>query len=251
MLNQTNSTKEISDSGIDTAIISVGSTEQCGPCLPLHLDTLCADYYAKAFGEALNAYVLPTLPFTTAEEHSSFRGTVTLRPRTVMVLLEEIVDLLRDQGFRKQALVVVHGGAKWVDAFVKDMNWKHKDIIVINALSGSSKIHREATEKAGFTDRTEMHGGIISRAMAMYLAPESVLPGEFGRKIPLEMFPFKGYVTWDKITPDGSWGQYTEDDASQATAEAGRVLLEYFVEHYTPLLVRHLEQACRIKGIPF
>ena len=249
MLSYLRSTRDLSESGIDTAIISVGSTEQCGPCLPLHLDTLCAEYYASAFGEALDAYVLPTFPFTTAEEHSSFKGTITLRPRTVMMVLEEVVAVLREQGFRKQALVVVHGGAKWVDAFVKDMNWKYKDIIVINALAGASKVRRAAIEKAGFTDKSEMHGGAISRAMAMYLAPETVSPGEFGRKVPLEMFPYKGYVTWDRITPDGSWGQYTEADAGVATAEAGRILLEYFVEHYTPLLVKHMEEACHIKGI--
>jgi len=249
MLCYLNSTRDLSESGIDTAIIPVGSTEQCGPCLPLHLDTLCAEYYASAFGQALNAYVLPSLPFTTAEEHSSFRGTITLRPRTIMTVLEEVVGVLREQGFRKQALVVVHGGARWVDAFVKDMNWKYKDIIVINALSEAGKVRREAIQKAGFTDKSEMHGGAISRALAMYLAPETVSPGEFGRKVPLEMLPYKGYVTWDKITPDGSWGQYTEADAGVATAEAGRILLEYFVEHYTPLLVKHMEEACRIKGI--
>ena len=249
MIDYTNSTKDLTESGTDTAIISVGSTEQCGPCLPLHLDTLCAEYYARAFGEALNAYVLPPFPFTTAEEHSSFRGTITLRPITMMRMLEEVVAVLREQGFRKQALLVTHGGAKWADAFVKDMNWKYKDIIVINALSGSSNIRRQAIEHAGFTDRTEMHGGAISRAMAMFLAPDCVSPGEFGRKVPASMFPYKGYVTWDRITPDGSWGRYTEEEAGLATAEAGRALMQYFVTHYTPVLVKHMEEACRLKGI--
>ncbi len=71
-----NSTKKLSDAGIDTAIIPVGATEQCGPHLPLHLDTLVADYYARAYGEILHAYVLPTLPFNTSEEHAS-------RPRSM------------------------------------------------------------------------------------------------------------------------------------------------------------------------
>ena len=56
MLSFRNSSKQLSDSGVDTAIISVGSTEQCGPCLPLHLDTLIAEYFARAFGERLSAY---------------------------------------------------------------------------------------------------------------------------------------------------------------------------------------------------
>ena len=96
-----NTTKQLTDSGVDTAVISVGSTEQCGPCLPLHIDTLVAEYFARAFGERLDAYVLPTLPFNTAEEHASFQGTVTLRPTTVMFVLEEVVTGLRVQGYRK------------------------------------------------------------------------------------------------------------------------------------------------------
>ncbi len=88
------STKQLSDSGIDTAIISVGATEGCGPCLPLHLDNLVAEYFARAWGRALEAYVLPTLPYNTSEEHAAFKGTITLRPATVMLVLGEIVAAL-------------------------------------------------------------------------------------------------------------------------------------------------------------
>jgi creatinine amidohydrolase len=52
-----NSTTELSEAGTDTAIVSVGATEQCGPHLPLHLDTLVAEYYARAWGKVLGAYV--------------------------------------------------------------------------------------------------------------------------------------------------------------------------------------------------
>lgn len=85
MLSYRNSTAQLAASSIDTAVISAGSTEQCGPCLPFHLDTLPAAYFAHAWGEAVNGYVLPTMPFNTSEEHSAFIGTVTLRPATVSV----------------------------------------------------------------------------------------------------------------------------------------------------------------------
>ena len=53
MLSYHNSTKQLVESNIDTAIISVGSTEQCGPYLPFHLDTLlyCALNENRSFGE--------------------------------------------------------------------------------------------------------------------------------------------------------------------------------------------------------
>jgi creatinine amidohydrolase len=90
-----NSTREVSEAGIDSAIISVGATEQCGPNLPLHLDILVAEYSARAWGEVLGAYVLPTLPFNASEEHASFKGTISLSPATMMRMLEEVVEGLR------------------------------------------------------------------------------------------------------------------------------------------------------------
>jgi creatinine amidohydrolase len=78
MFSVINSTKELSDVATDTAFLSVGATEQCGSHVPLHLDTLVAGYYARAWGEALSAYVLLTMPFSTTEEHASFMGTVSL-----------------------------------------------------------------------------------------------------------------------------------------------------------------------------
>jgi creatinine amidohydrolase len=46
MFSVNNSTGELSAAGIDTAILGVGATEQCGPHLPLNIDTLVAEYYA-------------------------------------------------------------------------------------------------------------------------------------------------------------------------------------------------------------
>ncbi len=251
MLSFYSTTKQLADSGVGTAVISVGSTEQCGPCLPLHIDTLVAEYFARAFGERLNAYVLPTLPFNTAEEHASFQGTVTLRPTTVMLVLEEVVVGLRAQGFRKQVLTCGHGGSYWLSAFIKHINRQFSDIVVVNAHQGGAGVWNDARQHAGLAGRAEIHGGAESRALALYLAPECVLTGTFGSAIPEDEQAYMDYMTWDKIAPDGSWGEYTESDAAVATAEAGRALLEYFVTHQGKWLEEHLAGACERKGIPF
>ena len=149
MFSVNNSTKELSEAGIDTAIISVGATEQCGPHLPLHLDTLVAGYYARAWGEVLDAYVLPTLPFNTSEEHACFKGTVSLSPSTLMLVLEEVVEGLRAQSFRKQVLTVGHGGSLWVGAFVKHVNRRFGDVVVVDAHRGAGPIWEEALRKRG------------------------------------------------------------------------------------------------------
>jgi creatinine amidohydrolase len=244
-----NSTKELADAGVDTAVISVGSTEQCGPCLPLHLDTLVAEYFARAWGEALGAYVLPTLPFNTAEEHASFRGTISLRPATVMRVLEEVVGVLREQGFRKQVLTAGHGGSYWMAAFTKHVNRRFADVVLVNAHRGGERVWAEGLRRAGLAGRGEVHGGALSRALALYLAPGDVREGEYGQAVPEALQDYMDYCPWDRITPDGSWGRYAAQDAAIATAAAGRTVLEYFVEHQGRWLKSHLEEACRFKGI--
>jgi creatinine amidohydrolase len=245
-----NSTKELSEAGIDTAIISVGATEQCGPHLPLHLDTLVAGYYARAWGEVLDAYVLPTLPFNTSEEHASFKGTVSLSPSTLMLVLEEVVEGLRAQNFRKQVLTVGHGGSLWVGAFVKHVNRRFGDVVVVDAHRGAGPIWEEALRKSGLAGRGEVHGGAVSRALALYLASGSVTEGAYGARIPEGLQAYADYVGWESITPDGSWGSYDPaTDEGTATAEAGRALLEHFAKEQGQRLKEHLKEACRIKGI--
>lgn len=220
------------------------------PCLPLHIDTLVAEYFARAFGERLDAYVLPALPFNTAEEHASFTGTVTLRPSTVMLVLEEVVAGLRAQGFRKQVLTCGHGGSYWLLAFIKHINWQFQDAVVVNAHQDGARVWEAARAHAGLAGRGEVHGGAESLALARYLSPECVLPGAFGKAIPEDVQAYMDYMTWDKIAPDGSWGAFAESDADVATAEAGRALLEYFVTHQGARVKEHLAGACARKGIP-
>ena len=174
MFSVNNSTRDLSEAGIDTAILSVGATEQCGPHLPLNIDTLLAEHYARAWGEVLGAYVLPTVPFNTSEEHASFKGTVSLHPSTLMLVLEEVVGELRIQGFRKQVLTVGHGGVLRVGAFVKHVNRRFGDVVVVDAHRGSGPIWERALRKSGLAGRGEVHGGAVSRALALYLARGSV-----------------------------------------------------------------------------
>jgi len=250
MLSERSSTKDLSDAGVDTAILSVGATEQCGPNLPLNLDTLLAGYYARAWGEVLGAYVLPILPFNTSEEHASFRGTVSLSPPTVMAVLEEVVAGLREQGFRKQVLTVGHGGSLWRGAFLKHVNRRFGDIVVVDAHRGAEPAWEEALREAGLAGRNEVHGGALSRALAMFLPPGSVSEGAHGTQVPESLAEHADYVGWDRLAPDGSWGRYDpEEDGGLANAEAGRALLETFVFRQGQRLKEHLAGACRLKGI--
>lgn len=242
-------TAELKESAIDTVIISVGATEQCGPYLPFHIDTLVGQFFASHWGKMLNAYVLPTLPFNTSEEHTFFKGTVSVSPTTMFAILEDVVACLLKQGFRKQVLTGGHGGAYWSKAFIKHINYKYDDMILIDAHVSASTNWGKALRKAGISNRNEIHGGMVSKCIAAFLCPDSVRAGAYGSQIDPSLNEYIDYGVWHKIAKDGSWGVLCENESQNDFREKGRILLETFVDLQGKYLKEHLAEACRLKGI--
>ena len=247
MMNYTNTTVELRDSGIDTVSLSVGSIEQFGPYLPMHLDCLIAELYAKEYGKAVNAYVLPVLPFNTSEEHAGFVGTVTVSPNTLTTMLEEIIVNLSKQGFKKFLLSSGHGGAYWYSSFIKHINYKYSDIIVISPGHKYGAWH-EAVKAAGFEGRNELHGGLLGVCTAMWLCPEYVKLEQMGERVPDELNKFADFMGWDKLTKDGNWGEFNPNQYSrEELATRGEKLWMTFIKSNCEGLKEYLEEAYQRK----
>ncbi|RLQ92769.1 creatininase family protein [Planomicrobium sp. Y74] len=246
MLSYRSSTAEIEASGTETAILSVGATEQFGPYLPMHLDTLIAEKYAEAFGKTLNAYILPTLPFNTSEEHANCKGTITVSPAVLSAMLEEIIVNLARQGFNKFVLCNGHGGAYWESAFVKQINYKYPDLVLITT-------HRhlaweEALQHSGLQGLDEMHAGLLSVSTAMWLCPNIVEMKSMGSDVPRENKKFADYIFWDKLTEDGCWGKFEDDKFTSAQlAEVGEKFWTFYIGKRSENLKTILDDAFRMK----
>ncbi len=246
MLSYKNSTREIVENGTDTAIISVGATEQFGPYLPMHLDTLIAEKYAESFGEVLNAYVLPTIPFNTSEEHANCKGTITVSPNVLTTMLEEIVFNLKRQGFKKFVLCNGHGGAYWEAAFVKHMNYKYQDILLIT--THRHRAWEESLAEAGLENLNEVHGGLLSVCTAMWLCPDLVNLESMGSAVPKENRKFADYIYWDKLTKDGCWGEFENNVYTpKQLAEIGERFWTAFISKRAENLKSILEEAYHLK----
>jgi creatinine amidohydrolase len=64
----------------EVAVLPVGSTEQHGPALPLGMDHLAAEAFARTATERDDAVVLPTLPIGVSDHHRQFDGTLVVSP---------------------------------------------------------------------------------------------------------------------------------------------------------------------------
>jgi creatinine amidohydrolase len=91
-------------------LMPIGSTEQHGPNGLIGTDALCAEVLAKAVGEAAEALVAPTISVGMAVHHMGFSGSMTLRPSTLILLIQDYVLSLARHGFRRFFFLNGHGG---------------------------------------------------------------------------------------------------------------------------------------------
>jgi len=206
MYSVENSWKEIRDSGVDTAIIPVGSIEQHGHHLPLGTDWMIADAEAKALAAKLNAFVLPAMPFGNSREHIAFPGTITLRPSTLAAVLEDIVESLRRHGIKKIVVLSTHGGNWILKPTMRELNYKYEDIMIVHS--------EGVVPERGDKPPVEIHAGKDETSAMLHIRPDLVKSGETRIDSPgVVGQEFNDYVGYEKTTKAGAWGLPSEADA--------------------------------------
>ncbi len=90
-------------------VLPIGSTEQHGPDGPIGTDSICAEVIARGVGERTGALVAPVLAYTQAQFNLGFPGTISVRARTVMALVGDVVESLAAQGFTHFYWLNAHG----------------------------------------------------------------------------------------------------------------------------------------------
>ncbi len=203
MVTAKNTWEEIKEAQPEIALIPIGTIEQHGRHLPVGTDWLVAEARGRELGRELGAYVLPAMPFGCSVEHMGFPGTVTLRPATLAAFLEDLVESLYRQGFRKIVVLSTHGGNWILKPTLRELNFEHPDLMLIWA-------HAMSAEPP-----PDIHAGEGETATMLHYYPELVRERREDCS-PAYTQEYNDYVGLDVTTDTGVWGRPSRASAEKA-----------------------------------
>jgi len=102
------------DGGHGLALLPLGAQEMHGPHLPTATDTYIAKAISLKLAEAADGLVLPEFSYTWAGSTDGFAGTISIAPELVSSMVENIVVQAYRGGFKRVALVNMHGGSNYL-----------------------------------------------------------------------------------------------------------------------------------------
>ena len=235
MISYKNTTNEIKESGIRTAIIPVGSIEQHASHLPVGTDYLIAQKMGEALAEKLDAFLLPALPFSTCYEHRGSMGTVCFKPDTFYKMLQDLVLCLKDQGFNRVVVLSCHGGTFIIKPCIRELNALYDDLVVI-----LPEVPMSDKRKAIVENYSDIHAGESETSKVLYLHEELVKKDLMMENdcVPDVPQSFLSYIPLPELSTTGAWGK-----PSLATKEKGEKLLNLAVEEYAEYIEKAFEYA--------
>jgi creatinine amidohydrolase len=226
-------------------ILPIGSTEQHGPTGLIGTDAICAEAIARGVGEATQALVGPTINVGMALHHTAFPGSMSLRPTTLIQVVNDYITGLSRAGFTHFFFINGHGGniATLKAAFSETydrlalLNLPHADRVrcrVGNWFMGSS-VYKLAKELYGNEEGS--HATPSEVAVTQYLYPEAIKTADLEPNV-ASGHPIYGAADFRRHYPDGRMGS----NPALATPEQGKQFYELAVKDLSNSYLAFLNQ---------
>jgi creatinine amidohydrolase len=209
-------------------VLPLGATEQHGRHLGLGTDFIEAEAIALGIGEATDIAIAPTLNYGMSLALMGFPGTLSLRPTTLIAVLDDLFRALYRHGFRRVLVVNGHGGntpalSSAVQTVTQDLNG-----LRVKSFEWwtDAESYQVVTDMLG--KQVGSHASPGETAFMLAVHPRAVkLERLSGRDAPV--VPSREMTTVQTFAqkyPDGIMGL----DPRQATRQAGEALLKKSVE---------------------
>ena len=213
-------------------LIPIGSTEQHGPNGLIGTDIICSELIAARTGEALDELVGPGIPVGMAQHHMAFKGSMTVRPSTLIHLVNDWIESLARHGLTHFFFINGHGGnvaalTAAFDEVYANANLEGDNARRIRCRSVNWWTGKRTSElrKSLYADKEGAHATPSEVALAQYAVPEAIkdvpMPGDAPK-----MTAFADARDYREKFPDGRMGS----DPSLARPEHGEKILAACVE---------------------
>jgi creatinine amidohydrolase len=110
-------------------VIPLGATEEHG-YLSLLTDTLFVNRVAGAACRRAGVLMTPAVPFGCSAFAVNYPGTLSLRTATMCRLVEDIIDCLYRQGFRRLIFATGHGGNEVITGLLSEAQLDRPGLVV-------------------------------------------------------------------------------------------------------------------------
>jgi creatinine amidohydrolase len=167
------------DSGYDTVIIVLASTEQHGLHLAECTDEIIGLGFACGLADRLkNALVAPPIIPGLSEHHLALPGSLSLRKEIFRGIAENYVDCYIRHGFKKFIFVSSHGGnMQETKSIVEEMQTAYPDKLFINTVSLEMLMKLLSSFEKQYNMPVGSCGGhacAFETSVMLYLEPELV-----------------------------------------------------------------------------
>ncbi|MBE7382806.1 MAG: creatininase family protein [Leptolyngbya sp. SIO1E4] len=207
-------------------IFPIGSTEQHGPTGLIGTDAICAETLAQGVGEETGALVGPTINVGMALHHTAFPGSISLRPSTLIALIQDYVKPLAKHGFERFFFINGHGGnmATLKAAFAETYALL-ADLNVANAARVRCKLANWFMCRSVYTLAKELydnqegsHATPSEVALTQFAYPNHIKQAELRPEIAPAGYPIYSAADFRNHYPDGRMGS----NPALATPEHGK-----------------------------
>jgi len=228
---------QLTESGMDAALLPVGATEQHGPHLGCGMDSEIAERLSLQVSENTQIALLPTLPYGCSIGHSKrWPGTIALQPKTLIDVVKEIGDWVHASGFKRLFILNSHvSNFAPLHCALEILRAEHDGFMV--AIINSATVSDRVKERH-FEDAFDWHANEAETSLMMAVAPDLVREDRLldsDDPDRTEDCVFSHPV--NRTSLNGVTGK-----PSLATVDKGQILFDWMVEDLSNLVIKGLQE---------
>ncbi len=225
---------EAVDKSSKTIILPIGVFEKHGPHMPLGTDLYTAREISIRAAEKDYTVVFPWYYFSQINEARHQPGTIAYSPELIWEVLQQTLDELSRNGFKKIIIFNGHGGnSAFLNYFGMAQLSEERDYALYwFQPSYDSEVLKKA-ESLTQKDPYDQHAGNRETSMVKAIVPDLVHPEKAGQQSgrDLERLNDLPHV-YTGIWWYASYPNHYSGDGSKANAEAGELILNSVVNQF-------------------